>query len=109
MSDHRDCATVARLLLDNGADVDATDCGGETPLQIAAAHIRDAIEDDRHRAIPPHVLELLALLLDRGADPHAIVGDYEWSRRSPAADVLTACCKMLPRSSPLHAIVRKHL
>ena len=42
-----------RLLLDNGADVDAVQDGGNTPLLLAAARGHDAV---------------MRLLIDRGAD-----------------------------------------
>jgi uncharacterized protein len=56
---NRDAATgvkIARMLLDAGADVNATQQGGWTPLQQAAAHGNT---------------ELVRLLLERGADKSA--------------------------------------
>jgi uncharacterized protein len=50
----RRCLTVARLLLDRGADVNARQAGGFTPLHGAAAN------GDR---------DMAELLVDRGADP----------------------------------------
>ncbi|RJE18640.1 ankyrin repeat protein [Aspergillus sclerotialis] len=47
-------AVLAKLLLDKGADVNAKDSNGQTPL-----HVADANQDYRY----------ILLLLDRGADP----------------------------------------
>ncbi len=54
-------ATVARLLLDEGADVNATDRWGRTPLFIAT--FEEPLVEDR--------LPTVRLLLDRGADVNA--------------------------------------
>lgn len=50
---------AAKLLLDHGAEVNAADHRGYTPLLLAAQYDRDAVE-------------LVRLLLDRGADPGAV-------------------------------------
>ncbi len=50
---------AAKLLLDKGADVNAVDYRGYTPLILAAQHDRDSPE-------------LVRLLLSRGADVHAV-------------------------------------
>lgn len=51
--------SAAKLLLDNGADVNAADHRGYTPLLLAAQYDGDSPE-------------LVRLLLDRGADPNAV-------------------------------------
>lgn len=56
---------VAALLIDRGVDVDDIQTigdGGETPLQ-------DAADSDR--------VDVVRVLLERGADPHALVNDLE--------------------------------
>lgn len=62
---------VVRLLLDRGADVNATDHAGWTPLHMAVANGQ---------------LELARTLLDAGAGPNARIGEVagqQWSGQTP--------------------------
>jgi len=74
---------VARYLIERGADVDAVDWYGETPLW-AAVDIRNldvnGPERDNHvdRAA---ALDLIELLLERGAGPNARTREYPPERR----------------------------
>ena len=74
---------VARYLVERGANVDATDWYGETPLW-AAVDVRnlDVNGPERDNRIDrAAALGLIALLLQRGADPDARTREYPPERR----------------------------
>jgi len=68
-NDHMD---VARLLVERGADVNAADFWGRTPL-FSAVEIRnrDISRTNEHGIDRAGALEMITLLLDRGANPNA--------------------------------------
>jgi ankyrin len=68
-NDHMD---VARLLVERGADVNAADFWGRTPL-FSAVEIRnrDYTRGNEHGIDRDAALEMVTLLLDRGANPNA--------------------------------------
>jgi ankyrin len=68
-NDHMD---VARLLVERGADVNAADFWGRTPL-FSAVEIRnrDYTRGNEHGIDRAAALEMVTLLLDRGANPNA--------------------------------------
>lgn len=68
-NDHMD---VARLLVERGADVNAADFWGRTPL-FSAVEIRnrDYTRGNEHGIDRAAALEMVKLLLDRGANPNA--------------------------------------
>jgi ankyrin repeat protein len=68
-NDHMD---VARLLIERGADVNAADFWGRTPL-FSAVEIRnrDYSRTNEHGIDRARALEMITLLLDRGANPNA--------------------------------------
>jgi ankyrin repeat protein len=63
---------VARLLVERGADVNAADFWGRTPL-FSAVEIRnrDYTRGNEHGIDRAAALEMVTLLLDRGANPNA--------------------------------------
>lgn len=74
---------VARYLIERGANVDAADWYGETPLW-AAVDVRnlDVNGPERDNRIDrAAALDLIALLLERGADPNARTREYPPERR----------------------------
>jgi ankyrin repeat protein len=74
---------VARYLVERGANVNATDWYGETPLW-AAIDVRnlDVNGPERDNRIDrAAALDLVALLLERGADPNARTREYPPERR----------------------------
>jgi ankyrin repeat protein len=74
---------VARLLVERGANVNANDWYGETPLW-AAVDVRnlDVNGPGRDNGIDrAAALDLVALLLERGADPNARTREYPPERR----------------------------
>jgi ankyrin len=68
-NDHMD---VARLLVERGADVNTADFWGRTPL-FSAVEIRnrDYTRGNEHGIDRAAALEMVTLLLDRGANPNA--------------------------------------
>jgi ankyrin repeat protein len=74
---------VARFLIERGANVDATDWYGQTPLW-AAVDVRnlDVNGPDRDNGIDrAAALELIEILLAHGADPNARTREYPPERR----------------------------
>ena len=74
---------VARYLIERGANVNASDWYGETPLW-AAVDVRnlDVNGPERdNRVDRAAALDLIALLLERGADPNARTREYPPERR----------------------------
>ena len=82
---HKD--TVA-LLLDAGADANARHLGGTTPLVEAAGHLLSPAEEDEHEH-KAAVIDMCALLIERGADPHLAEIRQDGSPAFTAADILT--------------------
>jgi ankyrin repeat protein len=78
-----DHLAVARYLVERGANVNAADWYGETPLW-AAVDVRnlDVNGPERDNSIDREAaLGLIALLLERGADPNARTREYPPERR----------------------------
>jgi len=75
MNDHPD---TARYLIEHGAAVNADDWYGRTPLWAAvdARNVELDGEINEQKADRPADLELIKLLLARGADPNARVREY---------------------------------
>ena len=74
---------IARFLVERGANVNAADWYGETPLW-AAVDVRnlDVNGPERDNRIDrPAALELIAVLLERGAEPNARTREYPPERR----------------------------
>ena len=82
---HKD---TAALLLDAGADANARHLGGTTPLVEAAGHLLSPAEEDEsaHKAA---VIEMCALFIKRGGDPHLAEIRQDGSPAFTAADILT--------------------
>lgn len=81
------CETVA-LLLDAGADANANNLSGTTPLLEAAGHLLSPAEEEEneHRNA---ILDVCALLINRGADPFLSELRQDGSPAFTAADILT--------------------
>ena len=79
---------TVELLLDAGADVNAKQISGTTPLLEAAGHLLSPAEEEEtaHRNT---VLDVCALLIKRGADPHLAEIRQDGSPAFSAADILT--------------------
>lgn len=81
------CDTV-KLLLDAGADVNAHQLSGTTPLLEAAGHLLSPAEEEE----PEHrraILDVCALLIQRGADPELAEIRQDGSPAFRAVDILT--------------------
>lgn len=82
---HRD---TIKLLLDAGADVNAHQLSGTTPLLEAAGHLLSPAEEEE----PEHlraILDVCALLIQRGADPELAEIRQDGSPAFRAVDILT--------------------
>ena len=67
-----DHMALARLLIEHGADVNAADFWGRTPLFSAVEmRNRDYTRGNEHGIDRAAALEMITLLLDRGANPNA--------------------------------------
>ncbi len=79
---------TVKLLLEAGADVDARQISGTTPLLEAAGHLLSPAEEkeDSHRKA---VFDVCALLIQNGADVHLAELRQEGSPAFCAADILT--------------------
>ncbi len=79
---------TVELLLNAGADVNAHQLSGTTPLLEAAGHLLSPAEEKE----PEHrkrILDTCALLIKRGASPHLTEMRQEGSPAFCAADILT--------------------
>ena len=79
---------TVQFLLDAGAHPDAHQLGGTTPLLEAANHLLSPAEEaepERHKAI----LDICALLIQRGADPQLAEAREDGVPAFNAADILT--------------------
>ena len=82
---HRD---TVLLLLDAGADVNAHQLSGTTPLLEAAGHLLSPAEEEE----PEHlraILDVCSLLIQRGADPELAEIRQDGSPAFRAVDILT--------------------
>lgn len=82
---HRD---TVQLLLDAGADVNAHQLSGTTPLLEAAGHLLSPAEEEE----PEHlraILDVCSLLIQRGADPELAEIRQDGSPAFRAVDILT--------------------
>src|SRR5690606_13161480 len=82
-ADRGDHVAVAHLLIERGADVNAIDWYGQTPLW-AAVDVRNLDVDGptRDNGIDRDaMLELIRMLLERGAEPNARTREYPPERR----------------------------
>lgn len=79
---------TVRLLLDAGADVNAHQLSGTTPLLEAAGHLLSPAEEEEkeHRQA---ILDVCALLIKRGADPELAEIRKDGSPAFRAVDILT--------------------
>lgn len=79
---------TVQLLLDAGADVNAHQLSGTTPLLEAAGHLLSPAEEaeNAHRDA---IINVCALLISRGADPYLSELRQEGSPAFSAADILT--------------------
>lgn len=79
---------TVELLLNAGADVNAHQLSGTTPLLEAAGHLLSPAEEKepKHRK---RILDTCALLIKRGASPHLTEMRQEGSPAFCAADILT--------------------
>lgn len=82
---HKD---TVQLLLDAGADVNAQHVGGTTPLLEAAGHLLSPAEEDEneHKSA---IMDVCALLIQRGADTQLAEIRQDGSPAFTAADILT--------------------
>lgn len=81
-------ADTVQLLLDAGADANANQLSGTTPLLEAAGHLLSPAEEEEteHRNA---ILDVCALLIKRGADPYLAEIRQDGSPAFRAADILT--------------------
>ena len=63
------CVETVRLLLQHGADVDATNDGGDTALHLAALPEPDNDGGDNLHCLDENLAKISELLLGKGADP----------------------------------------
>ena len=79
---------TVQLLLEAGADVNAHQLSGTTPLLEAAGHLLSPAEEreDEHRKA---IFDVCATLINHGADPHLSEMRQEGSPAFCAADILT--------------------
>ena len=90
-------ASTVELLLEAGADVNASRLAGTTPLLEAAGHLLSPAEEDEsahHSAI----YDVCALLIRKGADPYQAELRQEDSISFSAADILSR------KESSIHAM-----
>lgn len=82
---HKD---TVELLLNAGADVNAQRIAGTTPLLEAAGHLLSPAEEEEseHKAA---ILDICALLIQRGADPQLAEIRQDGSPAFSATDILT--------------------
>lgn len=79
---------TVQLLLDAGADVNARQISGTTPLLEAAGHLLSPAEEEEN-AHHEAIIEVCALLINRGADPYLSELRQDGSPAFTAADILT--------------------
>ena len=82
---HKD---TVELLLNAGADVNAQRMGGTTPLLEAAGHLLSPAEEEECER-KAAILDICALLIQRGADPQLAEIRQDGSPAFSATDILT--------------------
>lgn len=79
---------TVQLLLDAGADVNAHQLSGTTPLLEAAGHLLSPAEEEEPERLR-NILDVCALLIKRGADPELSEIRQDGSPAFRAIDILT--------------------